>query len=142
MTFFIVSDATADSVLLGTRKLGALSGNGTSTLTTSLPIPASLPVPAAYHVMAVLDSAQQQTELDESNNTLTSSSIAVTPYRPDLMVTDLVLPAKAQAGRPLAIRPTVRNVGNAPAGAFAVRRPLLPLERRHPRRRRCAPGLA
>ena len=43
MTFFIVSDATADSVLLGTRKLGALSGNGTSTLTTSLPIPASLP---------------------------------------------------------------------------------------------------
>jgi subtilase family serine protease len=68
-----------------------------------------------------VDSAQQQTELDESNNTLTSSSIAVTPYRPDLMVTDLVLPAKAQAGRPLAIRHTVRNVGNAPAGAFAVR---------------------
>ena len=121
MTFFIVSDATADSVLLGTRTLGALSGHGTSTLTTSLPIPASLPVPAAYRVMAVLDSAQQQTELDESNNTLTSSSIAVTPYRPDLTVTDLVLPAKAQAGRPLAIRHTVRNVGNAPAGAFAVR---------------------
>lgn len=121
MTFFIVSDATADSVLLGTRTLGALSGNGTSTLTASLPIPASLPVPAAYHVMAVLDSAQQLTELDESNNTLTSSSIALTAYRPDLTVTDLVLPAKAQAGRPLAITHTVSNIGPAPAGALVIR---------------------
>ena len=121
MTFFIVSDATADSVLLGTRKLGALSGHGTSTLTTSLPIPASLPVPAAYHVMTVLDSAQQLTELDESNNMLTSSSIAVTAYRPDLTVTDLVLPAKAQAGRPLAITHTVSNIGPAPARVFVIR---------------------
>jgi subtilase family serine protease len=82
MTFFIVSDATADSVLLGTRTLGALNGNGTSTLTTSLMVPASLPAPAAYRVMAVLDSTGQQTELDESNNTLTTSSIAVTATVP------------------------------------------------------------
>lgn len=121
MTFFIVSDATADSVLLGTRALGALGSGATSTLTTSLTIPATLPVPAAYRVMAVLDSAQQQTELDESNNTLTTSSIAVTAYRPDLTVTNITLPATAQAGRPLAIRHTVRNAGPAPAGAFAVR---------------------
>jgi subtilase family serine protease len=121
MTFFIVSDATADSVQLGTRALGALGAGATSTLATSLKIPATLPVPAAYRVMAVLDSAQQQTELDESNNTLTTSSIAVTAYRPELTVTNITLPATAQAGRPLAIRHTVRNAGPAPAGAFAVR---------------------
>jgi subtilase family serine protease len=42
----------------------------------------------------------------------------MTAYRPDLTVT---APARAQAGRPLAITHTVRNVGPAPAGAFAMR---------------------
>jgi len=31
------------------------------------------------------------------------------------------VPATAQAGRPLAIRHTVRNIGSAPAGAFVIR---------------------
>src|SRR4030095_15549513 len=118
VTFFIVSEATADSVLLGTRALGTVHGGVTSTLTTSLslPLPTSLNVPASYRVLAILDAAQQQTELDESNNALTSSPIAMTAYRPDLTVTDLVLPTTAQAGRPLAIKHTVRNLGPAPAG--------------------------
>ena len=121
VTFFIVSEVTADSVLLGTRALGTVNGGVTSTLTTSLPLPTSLNVPASYRVLAILDAAQQQTELDESNNALTSSPIAITAYRPDLTVTDLVLPTTAQAGRPLAIKHTVRNLGPAPAGASAVR---------------------
>src|SRR5262249_12677104 len=121
MTFFIVRDGTTDRVLLGTRPLPALAAGATSTLATSLTVPAALPAPASYHVVGVLDAASQQTELDESNNTLSTSSIAVTPYRPALPIPTLTLPAAAQAGRPLAIRHTVRNAGPAPAGAFAVR---------------------
>ena len=86
-----------------------------------LTISSRLVAPAAYRVVAVLDAAGQQTELDESNNTLATSPIAVTAYRPELTITSLTLPATAQAGRPLAIRHTVRNSGPAPAGAFAIR---------------------
>ena len=56
--------------------------------------------------------------MNETNHLAVSPPLPMTAYRPDLTVT---APARVQAGRPLAITHTVRNVGPAPAGAFAMR---------------------
>jgi subtilase family serine protease len=47
--------------------------------------------------------------------------VAISLYRPDLMVMALSTPTSGAAGRTLAIANTVKNVGPAPATAFTVR---------------------
>jgi subtilase family serine protease len=85
-------------------------------------IPVATPAPVTYRVIAVADALDQQVETDESNNILVSSTtIDVALYRPDLMVTALGVPASGAAGRPLAITNTVTNAGPAPATSFSVR---------------------
>ena len=122
--FYLSTDATLDAsdVLLGTRMLGGLGAGASSTAVTTLTIPANTSAPASYQVIAVVDALEQQTELDETNNTLASSgSVQVSLYRPDLTITSLTAPANATAGHTLAITSTVKNTGPAPAGAFTVR---------------------
>jgi subtilase family serine protease len=84
-------------------------------------VPATTTVPAAYRVIAVADALEQQTELDEADNTAVSAALSMTAYQPDLTLTTLSVPATVRAGRPLAITHAVRNAGPALAGAFAVR---------------------
>ncbi|HET7343455.1 MAG TPA: CARDB domain-containing protein, partial [Methylomirabilota bacterium] len=124
--FYLSTDDVLDAgdVLLGTRAFTGLAAGASSAGTTALTLPASTTAPATYHViaMAALD---QGTDADPSNNGAVSPAIDVTsrvlPNMPDLTAGDVVLPATAQAGRPLAIRHTVRNVGPVAAGAFTVR---------------------
>jgi len=121
--FYLSSDATLDAgdVLLGSRMLGGLAAGASSPAVTTLTIPANTSAPASYQVIAVVDALEQQTELDETNNTLASGSVAISLYRPDLTLTTLTAPASATAGRALIITNTVKNVGPAPAGAFTIR---------------------
>jgi subtilase family serine protease len=123
LRFYLSSDDVLDAadVLLGTRTLGGLAAGASSATTSTFTLPAATAVPASYRVIAVVDALEQQTELQESNNAAVSAEVAVRAYRPDLTISALGLPAAGQAGRPLAITHTVRNVGPAPAGAFSVR---------------------
>jgi subtilase family serine protease len=122
--FYLSSDGALDAgdVLLGTRMFGGLVAGGSVPAVTRVTIPANTSAPATYQVIAVADALGQQTELDEGNNTFVSTgSVAISLYRPDLTLTALTTPASATAGRALAIAHTVKNAGPAPAGAFAIR---------------------
>ncbi|HET7340999.1 MAG TPA: CARDB domain-containing protein [Methylomirabilota bacterium] len=122
LRFFLSSDTTLDGgdVTLGTRAFGGLAAGAISTLATVLTVPATTPVPATYHVIAVAD-PMGQVELRDDNDSAASGAIAVTAYLPDLAMSLDAVPASGAAGRPLAVRNTVRNVGPAPAGPFVVR---------------------
>jgi len=122
--FYLSADAALDNgdVLLGARMMGGLAAGASSPAVTSLTIPANTSVPATYHVIAVVDAMNQQTELDETNNVMvTSSPMSITPYLPDLSVASVTAQAGAAAGRPLTVTHTIRNRGPAPAGVFTVR---------------------
>jgi subtilase family serine protease len=121
--FYLSSDDTLDSgdTLLGARTITSLAAGASSPAVTTVMIPAATSAPAAYRVIGVVDADNQQTELDEANNTAVSSPVTITLYRPDLMTTALTMPATGATGRPLAITSTVRNAGPAPATAFTVR---------------------
>src|ERR1043166_4781872 len=100
----------------------SLAAGASSTAVTTVTIPANTSAPASYRIIAVADALDQQIETDESNNTLVSASaVAISLYRPDLMVMALSTPTSGAAGRTLAIANTVKNVGPAPATAFTVR---------------------
>ena len=88
---------------------------------TSVTVPATTVVPASYRIIAVADALGQQVELNESNNTMVSAPLALTAYRPDILITALGAPAAVQAGRPIVISHTVRNAGPAAAGPFVIR---------------------
>ena len=121
--FYLSSDDTLDAgdTLLGSRTIASLAASASSPAVTSLTIPANTSAPDTYRVIAVVDADNQQTELDETNNTTVSAPVAISLYRPDLVVTALTLPATGATGKPLAITNTVRNAGPAPATAFTVR---------------------
>ena len=89
---------------------------------TTVTIPANTSAPASYRVIAVADALEQQAELDETGNALASETVVnITPFRPDLMLTAVGVPATGAAGKTLTITTTVRNGGPAPAGAFVLR---------------------
>jgi subtilase family serine protease len=70
----------------------------------------------------VADALNQQDELDETNNTRTTSApMSITAFRPDLALTSVSAPVRAAASRPLAITTKIRNEGPAPAGASTAR---------------------
>jgi subtilase family serine protease len=121
--FFLSTDDTLDAgdVLLGARNVAALGAGVSSTAITTLTLPGNTSVPGTYRVIALVDAVGKVAELDEANNTAISSPLTVTAYRPDLTISKVSVPATAQAGRPLAITHTVRNIGPAPAGAFVIR---------------------
>ena len=123
LRFYLSHDASLDGgdVLLGSRVLAALGAGASSAAVSTFTVPGNTSTPSTYRVIVVADALAQQAELDETNNVAVSLPLAITAYQPDLTLTALTLPATAQAGRPLAITHTVRNIGTAPAGAFAVR---------------------
>jgi subtilase family serine protease len=108
------------NVLLGSRAVGVLAPGALSTATTTLTIPAAAE-PGTWRILAIVDEANASPERNDTNNVRVSADLEVTPYRPDLTLTALAPPATVAAGRPLAIRHTVRNAGPAPAGPFTIR---------------------
>lgn len=121
--FYLSGDDTLDAgdVLLGTRILGGLGAGATSTVVTTLTIPANTSAPASYRVIAVADALGQQVELDEGNNAAVSAPLSITLYRSDLAMTSMVMPAGGAVGRPASVRFTIANTGPAPSGVFTVR---------------------
>ncbi len=77
-SFYLTTDFVLDpgDVLLGSRAVGALASNTTSSGTSTVTLPSGLPA-GNYYIVAVADSAGAISEAVETNNTV-FSSISVT----------------------------------------------------------------
>jgi subtilase family serine protease len=123
LTFFMSPMSSAGpGTPVGSRAYtGLAAGLNSSTLTT-ITIPVAF-APDTYRLSALVDSDHGVTELDETNNAFTAdTTVTVTPYQPDLVVTALSGPPSGLAivGRPLSVTSSVRNVGPSPTTSFRV----------------------
>jgi subtilase family serine protease len=77
-SFYLTTDFVLDpgDVLLGSRAVGTLASNTTSSGTSTVTLPSGLPA-GNYYIVAVADSAGAISEAVETNNTV-FSSISVT----------------------------------------------------------------
>jgi subtilase family serine protease len=107
--FHLSTDDVLDGgdVALGTRTVGRLGPTATSTASTSVTIPGST-APGVYRIIVRADEGLTFTESDEANNVRATGPIVIGP---DLVVTAVTAPAKAQPGQAISLGGTVRNVG-------------------------------
>jgi subtilase family serine protease len=105
--------------LIGSRGVTRLLGSADSAASTTVTVPQSLDE-GLYYLSAAIDPLAN-VELDAGNNGFPASGqVAITLYRPDLVVAALASPAEGQPGRRLAITNTARNQGPARAGPFRI----------------------
>jgi hypothetical protein len=121
--FYLSTDAVrggSDRRLTGTRAVPVLAVGASSTGTTSLAAKASVP-PGTYYLIACADDKKAVAESDEKNNCRASAGM-VRVLAADLVVTAVSNPpASAPIGARFTITDTVRNQGDATAGASATR---------------------
>ncbi len=93
-----------------------LAADASYTMTRQVTLPLDLAyAPGTYHLLLVSDIYGQQGEADESNNLLAGADLVLgVPPLPDLTVTNVAAPATIEAGKPVAINWTDRNLGDAP----------------------------
>jgi subtilisin family serine protease len=109
--FYLSTDDVLDGgdVPLGTRTIASLAANAVSTAATPLTIPVGT-APGVYRIIVRADDGQAFTETDETNNVRATGPIVIGP---DLVVTAVTAPLKAQPGQTIALSGTVQNVGSA-----------------------------
>jgi subtilase family serine protease len=120
LKFYLSTDGTldpSDVELPPARAIPALGPGATSTVATTLLIPATAPVGASF-LIARADALDEVFESDENNNA------AVLPLEVgdfvDFTISAISGPATVKAGTPMAVPVTTRNAGTAPAGPFRV----------------------
>ena len=96
--------------LIGSRSLGQLAANGTSTISTPLQIPAGTS-PGSYYVIGRADWNGNVAETSDTNNDRWSGVIRIGG---DLVMSALSVPAAGMAGGPITLGDTTRNQGTAP----------------------------
>jgi hypothetical protein len=122
LRLYMSADETLD---LGDRILAvsatpALPAGATVAVNVPVTIPAELTA-GTYRILALVDAAGTVREADETNNVGVSAPVAVTFYRPNLVVSALTPPARGAIGQPILVPHTVANTGPASAGPFTVR---------------------
>jgi subtilase family serine protease len=107
-----------DIASVTTRSVASLAGNGTSSATTTVVVPAATPL-GTYYVCAMADVNNTVAETNETNNSLcTATPIAVGP---DLIISAISTTATTvAAGSPFSVSNTVLNQGGATAGVSSV----------------------
>lgn len=117
--FYLSTDQTITTadVLLGSRNVGALAANASSSENTSLTIPASL-VLGNYFIGAWVDDQQSVNEAVETNNLGIKSLALTAPTSVDLTITAVDAPAQASLGQSIVVANTVKNLGAAATGQF------------------------
>ena len=96
--------------LIGSRPLGQLAANGTSTISTPLQIPADT-LPGSYYVIARADWNGNVAETSDTNNDRASGIVRIGG---DLLVSALSVSAAGMAGGPITLTDTTSNQGAAP----------------------------
>jgi hypothetical protein len=115
---------TGDRILTGTRSVGVLAPNVTSTGTTTLTIPTVTPV-GTYVLLACADDTSTNVESNESNN-CTASAGSVSVGASDLIPTYVSNPpVTAQVGTTFKVSDTTENRGKMASAASTTR--LLPV---------------
>jgi len=118
LKFYLSTDGVLlDVELPPARAIPALGPGATSTLTTTLLIPATAPVGASF-LIARADALDAVIESDESNNTA-ALPLEVGDFV-DLAITAISGPATVKAGASMTVSLTARNAGTVPAGPFRV----------------------
>lgn len=113
-----IEPATARPI--GSRSVPALGPGASSTVTTTVVIPADA-APGSYFVGACADSTGVVPETDVTNNChRTESAIQVLPDLADLVVTAVSSPATATRGQAASVTTTIRNDGVTAAPSFSV----------------------
>jgi subtilase family serine protease len=110
-SYYLSADVTlsAGDVLLGSRSVGALAGNGGSQSgSATVTIPAGT-APGSYYVLAVADGPNVVPETSETNNVL-AVSVRVGP---DYVVSGLSKPASVKSGSVVTLTDTTKNQGGA-----------------------------
>jgi len=95
--------------LIGSRSLGALASNGTSTISTPLQIPADT-LPGSYYVVARTDWNGNVAETSDTNNDRASAIVRIGG---DLVVSAVSVSAAGMAGGPITLTDTTNNQGAA-----------------------------
>ncbi|MBI4597763.1 MAG: peptidase, partial [Candidatus Omnitrophica bacterium] len=98
--------------------LGTLAIGASSTLTTTLTIPATL-APGTYTLGAIADYTNRRAETTETNNSLSATQLVITPGA-DLVMTALSGPATATRGTSVVLSSTVTNHGPGSSAGFYV----------------------
>jgi subtilisin family serine protease len=102
-----VIDPSTD-LLLATRPVTGLAPNASRSDKTSVTLPPAT-VAGAYFIIARADEANTIAETDEENNARSTATPVI--VGPDLVVSAVTAPAKAQPGQPISLSGTVQNVG-------------------------------
>ena len=109
--FYLSTDSwhSANDEFIGSRQLGELAANGTSTGSTILQIPANTST-GSYYVIAVADWNNSVVETTENNNLRASGTIRIGG---DLVLTALSAPTAAVANTYITVTDTAKNQGAA-----------------------------
>jgi len=117
--FYLSSNVSldeGDTLLDGSRAVGALGVGASSSGSTSVTVPDGL-VTGPYYVIAKADAEGAVGESVESNNTMVRGVVV----GPDLTVSVLQAPSTVVRGSVVAVTRTVKNQGGGAAGACVVR---------------------
>jgi thermitase len=95
---------------IGSRSLGELASNGTSTVSTPLQIPADT-LPGSYYVVGRADWNGYVAETSDTNNDRSSGVIRIGG---DLVMSAVSVSAAGMAGGPITLTDTTKNQGAAP----------------------------
>jgi subtilisin family serine protease/subtilase family serine protease len=109
--FYLSANATVGTgdIFIGSRSLGGLASNGTSTISTLLQIPADT-LPGSYYVIGRADWNGTVAETSDTNNDRPSGSIGIGG---DLVISAVSVSAAGMAGGPITLTDTTRNQGAA-----------------------------
>jgi len=118
--YYLSTDKVAKTKsLTGSRSLTSLAAGASSSGTVSVAVPSGT-APGTYYLLACSDSGGAAAEINETNNCLASSS-TIKISGADLIETAVSNPpASKVAGGSFSVTDTVKNQGNASAGAFKV----------------------
>jgi subtilase family serine protease len=132
MSFYLSADsvvATADTnigactftLLAAGDSATGLQAGASTTCSGPVAIPSWLS-PGTYYGGAIADDQNQVDESDENNNTLMASGTIVLAIvqKPDPIVTSVTFPSSGTIGAQATFAATVKNQGNAAAGAFRL----------------------
>jgi subtilase family serine protease len=108
-----------DIAITTTRSVTALAAGASSSVTTSLTIPATT-LPGTYYVCAMADSLNGVVETDETNNTLCSSGTVSVPPADLIMSAASTTATTVAAGANFSLSNSVKNQGGSKSGAFVI----------------------
>ncbi|MBI5739722.1 MAG: hypothetical protein HZA16_03285 [Nitrospirae bacterium] len=117
--FYLSTNTAYDAgdTSIGERAVEALAAGASSTVSTSVTIPAETTT-GTYYIIAEANTDGAVVELSETNNYYISAPVKI-GY--DLMVSALTVPSGSGAGATITVTDSIKNIGQGSAGASTTR---------------------